>query len=151
MVIVSRWYLSADCNLHRTSSIVFNIAPILPQHPKPKGKITNHFRLFLMDPNQPQRVCASKVSVSSVLRLTNVSRYNFDAATSMPGFNDPTGMYRRVSGWLGGTHVFQVSRFDVLLPLADTDALNLELSRCDLDPTVSPSPPNESNDSIRTF
>ena len=84
----------------RTSSVVFNIAPILPQHPKPKGKITNHFRLFLMAPNRPQHICTSKVSVSAVLRSTNVSRYDFDAAASTPGSNDPIGTFQNVPMWL---------------------------------------------------
>ena len=44
----------------------------------------------------------------------------------------------------------QVSRF-AFLRYFSTDMLDLELYRCDLDPTASPSPSNESNDSVRTF
>ena len=44
----------------------------------------------------------------------------------------------------------QVSRF-TFLHYFGTDTLDLELYRCDLNLTVSPSPSNKSNDSVRTF
>ncbi|KIM60693.1 hypothetical protein SCLCIDRAFT_934753 [Scleroderma citrinum Foug A] len=59
--------------MHRASSVVLNVAPVLPQHSKPKGKINNCFRLFSTAPNRPQRVCTSKVSISDLLRSTNIS------------------------------------------------------------------------------
>ncbi|KIM57049.1 hypothetical protein SCLCIDRAFT_29111 [Scleroderma citrinum Foug A] len=54
--------------MRRTSSVVFNIAPVLPQHLNPKGPQTNH-NAFVHP------------------------RSEFDMATSMLGSNNPTGTY----------------------------------------------------------
>ena len=90
------------------------------------------------------------MSVSIFTRSTDISRFNLDAATSTPGSNNPTGMFQRVSVWLGSSGMFQVSGFDLLL-LFVVETLNLELYRPDLDSITSPSLSNESNDSIGLF
>ena len=80
----------------------------------------------------------------------DLHRFDFDAATSTPGSVDLPATFRVVSGWLRGMGTSQVSRF-AFLRYFGTDTLDLELYRCNLDPTVSPSPSNESNDSVRSF
>ena len=56
----------------------------------------------------------------------------------------------RVTGWLRGSGMSQVSNF-VFLSHFVVDALGLEVYRFNIDPIASPSPSTESNDSIRTF
>ena len=80
----------------------------------------------------------------------DLHRFNFDAAMLMPGSVDLPATFRVVSGWLHGMGTSQVSCF-AFLRYFSTDMLDLELYRCDLDPTASPSPSNKSNDSVRTF
>ena len=80
----------------------------------------------------------------------DLHRFDFDAAMSTPVSVDLPAMFRVVSGWLRGMGMSQVSRF-AFLRYFSTDTLDLELYRCDLDPTASPSPSNKSNDSVRTF
>ena len=79
--------------MHRASSVVLNVVPVLPQHPKPKGKITNYSPLFSRSPIQPQHVNAFKVSPSTVSHLTHVCRYDLDMAALMPGSVDLPVMF----------------------------------------------------------
>ena len=74
-------------------------------------------------------------------------RFNLDADMSMAGCMDPMEMFRVVSAWLRGVAMSQVSRL-AALRYFDIDTLDLGLYRCDLDPTASPSP---SNDSVQRF
>ena len=90
---------------------------------------------------------ASKVSPSADSRSINVCRLRFDTAVSMAGCIDPMEMFRVVSAWLRGVAMSQVSRL-AALRYFDIDTLDLGLYRCDLDPTVSPSLSNKSNDSV---
>ena len=60
-------------------------------------------------PDRLDRVNASKVSPSSVLHSTDISRFHFDAATVTDGSVDPTAMFRSVSEWLRESGMSQVS------------------------------------------
>ena len=73
----------------------------------------------------------SKVSPSTVLRSTDMSRFRFDAATLTLGSNDPIGTYGGVSTQLGGVGMSQVSDF-IFSCSIDTDVLVLEFYRFDL-------------------
>ena len=60
---------------------------------------------------------------------------------------DPMESFRSVWRWLRELGVYPVSCF-VFLRIFVVDALDLELHRFNLDPTMSPSLSNESNDSV---
>ena len=77
-------------------------------------------------------------------------RFDLDADASTAGCMDPTETFRVVSAWLRGVAMSQVSCL-AALRYFDIDTLDLGLYRCDLNPTASPSPSNESNDSVRRF
>ena len=64
--------------------------------------------------------------------------------------NDSIGVFGAVSKWLGELGMSTVSLF-VFSHRFIIDTLDLELSRYNLDPTVSPSPSNEFNDSVQRF
>ena len=130
--------------------MVFNIAPRFPWLPALKGKFVKPFYSLFRSPGQLDHVSTSKVSASAFSRLTDVSRFRFDAAMSMLGLVDLPEMFRVMSGWLRSVCASKVSHFDFLPPVV-IDALNLELHRFDLDPITSLSPFNESNDSIGPF
>ena len=89
----------------------------------------------------------SKVSLLDLIRLTDVCRFRFDAATSTLGSNDPIGTYGEVSAWLGSLSTSQVSRL-VFLRCFVTDPLDLGLYRCDLDAATLMA---GSMDSVSTF
>ena len=56
----------------------------------------------------------SKISVSTILHSTNFSRYDFDAAPSTSGSNDPIATLWSISEWLRHIGTYPVSRFILL-------------------------------------
>ena len=81
-----------------------------------------------------------KVSTSAVSRSTDVCRSRFDAAALAPGSNDPIGTYGVDYGWLCCAGAFEVSGLVILCWIV--------IDTLDLNPTTSPSPSQESNDSV---
>ena len=77
-------------------------------------------------------------------------RFDLHPIALMAGSNDPIQALRGISEWLGKSGMSAISLF-VFSCRFVIDMLDLDLYRHDLDPTVSPSPSNESNDSVRTF
>ena len=132
--------LCADCKSCNSSSVVFNIAPKLPQHPRFKGKFIKPFNSLFRSPFRPDRVNASKVSASVHLRSTDICRLDLDAAASTVGPMDSVLTVWSVSAWLRNASAYLVSRFDFLRLI--------DLYSFDLNPAMSTP---ESNDSIGTF
>ena len=139
--------LCADCNLRRCSSVVFIIVPRLPWLPGFNGKLINPSNLLFRSLIWPDCVNVSQVGVLDFQRSTNVCRFKFNAAALTPGSVDLLAMFRVVSGWLHGMGTSQVSHF-MFLCLIDTDALDLEHYRYDLQPATSTP---GSNDPIGSF
>ena len=92
----------------------------------------------------------SKVSASIHLHSIDICRSKFDMATLTAGSIDPMETFGDIWRWLRGAHGSVVSHL-VFLHRFVVDILNLDLYRCNLNPTTSPLPSNESNDSVRTF
>ena len=128
--------LCADCNSRNASSVVFNIAPQLPQHPGFKGKFIKPFYSLFRSPDRPDRITAFKVSVSVFRRSTDISRYGFDTATLTAGSNDLQATFWVVWEWLHAAHTFKVSCFG-FMALAD-------FSRYGFESSVSTAPSNGS-------
>ena len=122
------------------SSILSNIAPWLPQHPGFEGKLTNPSYLFSRSPYQLQHVNACKVSLLSFFCSINVSRCNFDAATSMDESNDTVSTIWSVSRWLHSAAMSQVSLLAILRYFG-VDTLDLDVYRLDLDSAMSTAGP----------
>ena len=93
------------------------------------------------------RVTVLKVGVSTVPRLTDISRSRFHLAMSTDESNDSVSMLWRVTGWLRGAGMSTVSLF-VFSCRFVTDTLDLDLYRSDLDGNaLMPG----SNDPVHTF
>ena len=85
--------------------MVFNIASMLPLHPAFKGRLTNPSDMLFRSLNGLHCNMASQVSISAVLRLTDVYRFDFDAATSTPESNDSISTLSSILRWLCSVHM----------------------------------------------
>ena len=132
--------LCVDCKSHNSSSMVFNIAPKLPQHPRFKGKFIKPFNSLFRSPFRPDHVNASKVSASVHSCSTDVCRLDLDAAALTVGSVDSVSTVWRVSEWLHGLGMSVVSLF-VFSRRFVTHMLDLHLYRSDLDSTMSTAGP----------
>ena len=78
---VSHFAFLSWADFYRSNFDSSVLTAVLPLHPALNGKITNHSVLLSSSLLQPQCVNTSQVSLSAVLRSTDVSRLHFDAAT----------------------------------------------------------------------
>ena len=109
---------------------------MLPLHPGLKGKFLRPSYSLYKSPCRPQRVIASKVGISDLLRSTDVCRLDLDAAALPSMFDVSIRMFRSICGWLRDSRASQVSCFAVL-HLFVVETLDFELYRFDLGPSVS--------------
>ena len=119
------------------------VAPRLPRLPIFKGKFIKPFR----SPIQPDRVNVSKVSSSTILCSTDISRFCFDVAAATAGPMNSVSMVWRVSGWLRNVGTSQVNHL-IPLHLFVIQMLDPDLYRFDLQSSTLPP---GSNDLIQAF
>ena len=125
--------LCADYNSRMASSVVIDVVPRLPRLPIFEGKFIKPFNSLFRSPGCPDCMNASKVGVSTVLRSTDVFRFEFNSSVSTFG---PMATLWGISAWLHDLGTSVVSCFDFFC-LAD-------VYRCDLDAATSTVGPMDS-------
>ena len=85
--------ICVDCNSRMPSSILSIVAPSLPQYPGLESKFIKPFNYLFRSLNGPDRIDASKVSISTCFRSTNVCRFKFNSSASTAGSNDHVGTF----------------------------------------------------------